>query len=59
LDAVASRHLRDDPIQQSGTFVGKRFGPCGQRLFDIVLCSRPVEVETERSEFLDFVGGEP
>jgi hypothetical protein len=28
-------------------------------LFDVVLCSRPVEVETERSEFLDFVGGEP
>jgi hypothetical protein len=30
-----------------------------QHPFDIVLCSRPVEIESESSGTLDFVGREP
>lgn len=37
----------------------KRLRPRGQRLFNIVRCLRPLEVEPERSEFLDFLGREP
>jgi hypothetical protein len=36
-----------------------RAGPSGQRLAEIVLRSRPVDIESESSEFLDLGGREP
>jgi hypothetical protein len=59
VDAPGLRHCRSDLFQQIGTFIVQRIGPSGQCLVDVVLCSRPVEVETEFSEVLDFVGREP
>jgi hypothetical protein len=59
VDAFGLRHSAAIFVQQIGTFIVQRIGPSGQCLFDVVLCSRPVEVETEFSEVLDFVGREP
>ena len=57
LASVSYTHL--DVYKRQGTFIVQRIGPSGQCLVDVVLCSRPVEVETEFSEVLDFVGREP
>ena len=59
VDTLGPGQLRCNPVQQIGAFVVQCVSPAGQHLFDIVLCSRPVEVESEFSEPLDFVGREP
>mgnify|MGYP007082288550 CR=1 FL=1 len=47
-----------DFFQQIRTFVDQCLCPTAQHFFNIVLCSRPVEVESEFSEILDFAGRE-
>ncbi|MCU7369998.1 hypothetical protein PEC18_03720 [Paucibacter sp. O1-1] len=46
-------------VQQFRAFVGQRTSPLGKCLVEIVLRSRPTDVESEVSEFLDFGGREP
>ncbi|WP_269763804.1 hypothetical protein [Acidovorax delafieldii] len=41
------------------TFPGQRAGPSGQRLVEIVLRSRPTDIKSDSTEFLDLGGREP
>ena len=52
-------HRCGDLVQQMRAISGERPDPTVQRLVDVVLCSRSLEVESDLSESLDFLGREP
>ena len=59
MDTFGLGQFRCNLVQQIWAFVVQCVSPAGQHLFDIVLRSRPVDVESEFSEPLDLVGREP